>query len=140
MSRLSRKLRPLVAAQAKHRCGYCQIQEVVSGIPLTVEHIHPLALGGNDEEDNLWLSCRLCNEAKGMLVDYPDPKTSTVIPLFNPRTQKWSEHFAWSVDNTKIIGKTAIGRATVAALSLNDEFRIRSRALWIEAGYHPPVD
>jgi 5-methylcytosine-specific restriction endonuclease McrA len=56
---IPRAQRQRIAAQAQYRCGYCQTQEVVSGIPLTVEHLLPKAAGGNDEDDNLWLSCRL---------------------------------------------------------------------------------
>ena len=37
-----------------------------------------------------------------------------------------------------MIGLTAIGRATIVALQLNDEFRIKSRAIWVEANLHPP--
>jgi len=59
----------------------------VSGIPLTVEHITPKAKGGNDDDENLWLSCRLCNEKKGILIEAIDPEIGDVVSLFNPRTQ-----------------------------------------------------
>lgn len=135
---ISAALRERVATQAEHRCGYCQTQEVVSGIPLTLEHILPKAKGGADSEENLWLSCRLCNEAKGVSIEDRDPQTEQEMSLFNPRTQLWREHFRWSANGTVIIGLTATGRATVAALALNDELRIRARTLWVEAGWHPP--
>jgi hypothetical protein len=131
-------LRQRVAEQARYRCGYCLTQEVVSGIPLILEHIIPKAEGGQDIEENLWLSCRLCNEAKGVLTEAVDPKTGVAVPLFNPRTQAWAEHFAWSEDGTRVIGQTLTGRATVVALSLNSELRVRARAIWGEAGWHPP--
>ncbi|HRQ41463.1 MAG TPA: HNH endonuclease signature motif containing protein [Chloroflexota bacterium] len=134
-----RKLRPVLAVAANHRCGYCQTQEVVSGIPLTVEHLLPRAQGGKDEEENLWLSCRLCNEAKSGQTHVPDPQTDQIVSLFNPRTQQWSGHFAWSEDGTIIQGLTPNGRATIHALDLNSEFRVRSRALWVEIGKHPPT-
>ena len=131
-------LRQRIAVQARHRCGYCLTLEVVSGIPLTLEHIIPKSRGGQDTEENLWLSCRLCNEAKGVLTEALDPHTDTFTSLFNPRLQSWTEHFTWSEDGTQIIGLTAIGRTTVAALSLNSELRVRARAIWVEAGWHPP--
>jgi 5-methylcytosine-specific restriction endonuclease McrA len=87
-------LRQRVAERAQHRCGYCLTQEIVSGIPLTLEHIIPKAKGGPTVEENLWLSCRLCNEAKGVLTEVVDPQTGVTAPLFNPRTQVWAEHFA----------------------------------------------
>jgi len=113
-------------------------QEVVSGVPLTMEHIIPQAKGGGTVEENLWLSCRLCNEAKGVLTEAVDPISSTVAPLFNPRTQVWAEHFAWSEDGAQVIGRTPTGRATVVALKLNSELHVRARAIWVEAGWHPP--
>jgi hypothetical protein len=135
---MNQRQRQRVAQQANFRCGYCQTQEVISGVPLTVEHILPKARGGSDDEQNLWLSCRLCNEAKGVLVEAIDPQTDATAPLFNPRTQVWAEHFAWADDGAQLIGLTSIGRATIVALSLNSDFRLRSRRIWVEAGYHPP--
>lgn len=134
----SKELRQRLAEEARYRCGYCLTQEVVSGIPLTLEHIIPKARGGKDDEDNLWLSCRLCNEAKGVLIEAVDPQTDESVPLFNPRTQVWTDHFAWSEDGTQVIGQTPVGRATVATLSLNSELRVRARSIWVEAGWHPP--
>jgi len=31
---------------------------------LEIEHIIPLAMGGTDEESNLWLACPICNAHK----------------------------------------------------------------------------
>ncbi|NCP16423.1 HNH endonuclease [bacterium] len=127
-----------IAEQARYRCGYCLTQEIVSGVALTVEHIIPTARDGQTVEENLWLSCRLCNEAKGMLTEAIDPESGATVPLFNPRLQIWADHFAWSEDSTHVIGQTPTGRSTVKALSLNDELRVRARAIWVEAGWHPP--
>ncbi len=138
MSLSARALRERIAEQAAHRCGYCLTQKVVSGIPLTLEHIIPKVKSGQDVEENLWLSCRLCNETKGVLVEAIDPQTGASVPLFNPRTQAWRAHFSWSGDGIRIIGQTPIGRATVVALSLNSDLRVRSRAIWVQAGWHPP--
>jgi hypothetical protein len=131
-------LRSRIAKQARNRCGYCLTQEVVSGVPLTMEHILPKSSGGQSIEENSWLSCRLCNEAKGVLTEAADPKSGDLVPLFNPRTQAWTDHLAWSEDGTIIIGQSPTGRATVEALSLNSDLRVRARALWVEAGWHPP--
>ena len=60
------------------------------------------------------------------------------VALFNPRQQKWSQHFAWSEDGTKIIGLTACGRATVIALKLNNSLAVIVRRNWVKAGWHPP--
>ncbi|MGB5600084.1 MAG: HNH endonuclease signature motif containing protein [Thiothrix litoralis] len=138
MSAISQATRKRLAQQALFRCGYCLTQELVSGVPLTIEHLLPRARGGGDEEGNLWLSCRLCNEAKGILTEAIDPETGEIASLFNPRLQRWAEHFIWADDGTNVVGLTPTGRATVAVLSLNTEFRVRTRALWVEVGWYPP--
>jgi len=133
-------VRQQVAEQARYRCGYCLTQERISGIPLTIEHLLPKAKGGQDNLENLWLSCRLCNEAKGVLTEAIDPESEISVNLFNPRTQRWTEHFAWDSTGAFIIGQTAVGRATIIALNLNSEFRLRARFIWVEVGWHPPKD
>jgi len=136
--RLPDALRRRIAHAARHRCGYCHTQEAISGIPLTVEHLVPRARGGCDDEDNLWLSCRLCNEAKGTQTEARDPDSGNIFPLFNPRTQDWQEHFEWRRGGTAVAGLTPAGRATVEALHMNSELQTRARALWVEVGWHPP--
>ncbi len=121
-----------VTKQARHRCGYCLTLEIVSGVPLILEQIIPKIKGGLEVEENLWLACHLCSEAKGTLTEAVDPQTGLSAPLFNPRTQFWISHFAWSHDGQYIIGLTASGRATVEALSLNSEWRRRLRAIWAQ--------
>lgn len=37
--------------------------------------------------------------------------------LFHPRQDVWSDHFRWS--GPRLIGKTAVGRVTVAVLCIN---------------------
>jgi len=139
MSPVSQTLRNYVSRQAGFRCGYCLTQELVSGVPLTLEHLIPRAKGGGDMEENLWLSCRLCNEAKGIITEAPDPETGRLVLLFNPRKELWRDHFEWSKCGTHVIGITPIGRATVEALALNSNFRVRARSLWVEVGWHPPA-
>lgn len=53
-----------------------------------------------------------------------------MVSLFNPRRDDWNEHFEWNHDGTLIIGKTAIGRATIKALQLNSSEQQFSRSLW----------
>jgi hypothetical protein len=136
----SKEWREHLAPFARYRCGYCQTQEKASGIKLTLEHIIPLALGGLDEKENLWLSCRLCNEAKGIIIEYSDIESGILVPLFNPRTDEWNNHFSWDESGTQIIGLTLIGKVTIEALDLNNSFRLQSRAIWVEAGWHPPSE
>jgi len=69
-----------------------------------------------------------------------DPQTGAFTPLFNPRAQQWSEHFAWSSTGEQIIGRTAVGRATVEALQLNHLVLVIARRVWVAAGLHPPTE
>jgi hypothetical protein len=124
--------------QAGNRCGYCRTSVLITGQPLTVEHIIPIARGGSSHEDNLWLSCRRCNEHKGIQIDGIDPDTGERVPVFNPRRQVWHEHFDWSGDGTQVIGLTPCGRATVLALKLNNDDIVVARRLWVSVGWHPP--
>lgn len=138
MSSISEAVRDRIREQANNQCGYCRsLQKYVLGI-LEIEHIIPKAAGGTDEEDNLWLSCRLCNSYKGAQTHGKDPLTRRSVRLFNPRSQKWSRHFAWSDEGVQIIGRTACGRATVAALQLNNAYAVAVRQAWVSVGWHPP--
>ena len=137
---ISEQVRFRVRAQAQNRCGYCRSLEMyVLGI-LEIDHIIPKAIGGSDEEENLWLACSLCNNYKGTQTDAFDPVTQKHVKLFNPRTQQWSQNFAWSEDATEIIGLTACGRATVTALQLNNNIAVSVRRQWVSAGWRPPTD
>lgn len=134
------ELRRSVAAASRYRCGYCLSAQDIMGIRLHVEHIIPLVLGGQTVAENLWLACPLCNGFKGTQVYAVDPETGANVPLYNPRTQNWYEHFAWSEDGTEVIGQTTVGRATTLALQLNNEYITPARRRWVAAGWHPPND
>ena len=138
--RISKPLRQRVNEQAKHRCGYCLSSEAIVGAPMELDHIIPQSLGGLDEENNLWLACPLCNQHKADRIAALDPKTGTIMRLFNPRYENWNEHFAWSQDGERVIGKTSTGRATVSALNLNRPSLVAARRAWVQVGWHPPKD
>ncbi len=139
-SRIPESVRRSVAAAAQHRCGYCLTDQRISGAQMHIEHIIPRAHGGTSDETNLWLACAWCNSYKGAKTHAVDPETGEEVPLFNPRTQQWSDHFRWSDDGTRIIGLTPVGRATVVALRMNNEFIVVARRHWVIAGWHPPVE
>lgn len=129
-----------VRQQAHNRCGYCLSPQRLVMARLEIEHIVPLARGGRDDELNLWLACPLCNGHKSDKIEARDPETHAMMPLFNPRTQVWQEHFQWTEDGLRIMGRTPIGRATVQALHLDsDPDAIEVRRYWVLAGWHPPT-
>jgi hypothetical protein len=137
---IPKELRELVAAQARHRCGYCLTAEAIVGTPMEFDHLIPISLGGPTEEGNLWLACSLCNDHKRDQIAALDPDTGKVVRLFNPRLQVWAQHFRWTPEGDRIIGLTPSGRATVVALNLNRPSLVRARRLWVSVGWHPPRD
>lgn len=139
-TRVPADLRRRVARQARCRCGYCQTQEAVIGAALEIDHLLPESLGGLTTEQNLWLACSLCNDHKGNRYFLIDPFSGLRVRIFNPREQSWAEHFAWAENATRVDGRTAAGRATVAALQLNRPSLVLARGLWVAAGWHPPAD
>lgn len=78
------------------------------------------------------MACLSCNISKGSDVASYDPITSTLTPLFNPRTQSWDEHF--EMDGLEIKGKTPVGRVTVNILQMNDSEQIGTRRYLMNAG------
>ncbi len=138
MSRLSEELKNKIRRAARNRCGYCLTPQEIISMLFEIEHLRPIADGGTDEEENLWLACRNCNAFKHAKIHAIDPITNTEVALFNPRTQNWNENFEFSEDKTKIIGKTPCGRATVTALRLNFEQAVIARNLWVSVGWFPP--
>jgi hypothetical protein len=133
-------LRQRIRAAARDRCGYCLSSQRYAMSKLEIEHAIPRALGGLDDESNLWLSYGLCNRYKGSQTTGVDPVEDARVSLFNPRTQVWNEHFRWSPDGTLILGLTPIGRATVDTLRLNNDLAVEVRRNWVLAGWHPPEE
>jgi 5-methylcytosine-specific restriction endonuclease McrA len=137
--RVSRRLRQRVAERAGWRCEYCLTPAAFSTQPFEVDHVVPRTEGGPTRADNLALSCG-CNGYKGMSIRARDPQSGRTVPLFHPRRQRWSRHFAWSDDSLLIVGLTETGRATVAALHLNRVELVNLRAILCLIGEHPPAD
>jgi HNH endonuclease len=138
MSIFSDSVREQVRQRAGNRCEYCQShQDYLMGW-LQIDHILPVAKGGATLEENLCLACELCNQYKWTQTEAVDQETQETCILFNPRHQVWSEHFNWSSDGIRIIGLTPCGRATIAALKLNNLLALKVRGHWVKAGWHPP--
>ena len=105
-------------------------------ITFHIDHIRAIKHGGEDHVDNLCLSCSECNLFKGSTIAAIDPLTDEASRLFNPRQQTWSEHFEVNVDGS-LAGLTPEGRATVAALRMNDAPRVEQRNGEILLGNYP---
>lgn len=135
---ISRQIRRLVQQRAGHHCEYCLHPDSHSCAPFVCEHVFPRVAGAGDTRDELAWACPLCNGHKYTKTHARDPRSRRLVPLFNPRRQRWAAHFAWSDDYEAVVGRTATGRATVEALQLNQAERINLRRALLAVGLHPP--
>ncbi len=110
--------RDLVRRRAHNRCEYCLLSQLHSALAHHVEHIIARQHGGSDEADNLALACHRCNLRKGPNLTSIDRVGGEVVPLFHPRRDEWKIHFR--MRGARIEGVTAVGRATVGLLAMND--------------------
>lgn len=142
---ISDQTRQLVRRRANYLCEYCHSSEEASAALFSIDHIQPRSLNGSDDFDNLALACQRCNGYRYNFTSGVDPMTQATVSLFNPRQQRWLEHFSWIEDGLRIRGQTPIGRATCDRLDLNDDRHndgsiIKARRLWTKGGWHPPTD
>jgi hypothetical protein len=127
----------LVWQRARHCCEYCQMPQEYDDATFEVDHIIAIKHGGATRASNLCLSCFSCNSFKGSNIAGIDPRTRKLTPLFNPRRHAWARHFRW--DGPVLVGRTPIGRATIAVLNINDLFRVELREGLIAEGLFPPT-
>jgi hypothetical protein len=127
-----------VARRARGYCEYCKSRAEYSPDTFSIEHIVPVARSGSHDLSNLALSCQGCNNRKFISIDAVDPATGEREPLFHPRQDRWSDHFAWNEDCTLLIGLTPTGRATVDSLDLNRPGVVNLRRVLLIVDLHPP--
>lgn len=114
------------------------MHQALQGATFHIEHIVPKTAGGETVSSNLALACPGCNLHKSDRILVADPDSSDFVPLFNPRIDVWSQHFDWS--GYRLLGKSQIGRATISALHLNSERRLRIREVEERFGLFPPQE
>jgi hypothetical protein len=102
------------------------MHQSLQGATFHIEHITPESAGGPSELGNLALACPGCNLAKSSRVFATDPATTQPSRLFNPRADRWVEHFSWD-ENRRVVGLTPVGRTTIAALDMNHSRRVLIR-------------
>ena len=138
MAYVTPSLRHQITERAGGRCEYCLTAQAVV-VEMEIDHVVPESAGGATQVDNLCLTCVGCNGFKLAFQVGTDPETGHEVPLFNPRIERWAEHFAWNIDGTLLIGRTPTGRATVERLRMNRPRMVEARSLWVQAGWHPPA-
>jgi hypothetical protein len=129
-------LEQLIWQRAGSCCEYCRMPGHLDRAPLQIEHIIARQHGGRTVAGNLALACLHDNSHKGPNIAGLDPETGRLTPLFNPRRHKWGRHFRWQ--GAYLVGRTAIGRATIAVLNMNHPFRVQLREGLIAEGLFPP--
>ena len=130
---LPEALREQVVERAAKRCEYCLLPSSFALIDFEIDHVIAKQHGGEDTLDNLALACFRCNRRKGTNLSSVDPDTSEVIPLFNPRVQRWNEHFRLDADGV-IRALTLTGRVTLHFLQFNTDERVEERAFALKSG------
>lgn len=128
-------LRNFVRERAGRRCEYCHLHEDDADfLAFHVEHIVAKQHGGTDDPEILCYACSECNWAKGP--NLAGMLGGKIYPLFNPRREKWTQHFFW--DHTTLVGKTKSGIVTVQVLNINDPSRLMLRENLLFEGRFPP--
>jgi HNH endonuclease len=126
------KVEQSIRQLAHNRCEYCRMPESASRFAHVLDHIIARQHGGKTELSNLALCCGRCNQFKGPNIAGIDPVSGQIIRLFNPREDRWPDHFEYQ--DVELIGRTAIGRATVTVLAINMPIRIAARRAIMDAG------
>lgn len=137
-SYIPKKDRLFVFNRASDCCEYCMLLAAFASCSFCIDHIIAVVLGGTNDLNNLALACMGCNSCKADKIEGIDPKTNQIHALFNPRLDKWTERFEWSDDFLYVIGKTPIGRTTIANLKLNRNSVVNLRTALIAVNVHPP--
>ena len=78
-------VRQFVFVRADHRCEYCRLEQTFHDLPFQIEHITAKKHKGDNDEENLALSCYNCNAFKGPNIAGIDPQSQQLTRLFHPR-------------------------------------------------------
>ena len=103
-------LRQRVWERASGLCEYCLLHERDDWLAFQIDHLISRKHGGRTAYSNLALACLDCNLAKGSDLGSLTRRSSVLIPFFNPRKDKWADHFRLNVH--RIVPLTDIGEVT----------------------------
>ena len=132
MNAMAESVEQLIHRLAGNRCEYCRVPDGFFKLRHVLDHIIARQHQGATVFENLALCCGRCNSYKGPNISGRDPATRALTPLFHPRQDRWHDHFRW--EGPVLVGKTAVGRTTIAVLSINTPLRIAARAGFIAEG------
>src|SRR5262245_21703044 len=111
---ITAELRRLVVTRSEEICEYCLIAEADTFYGCETDHIISEKHGGKTVAENLAFACVSCNQAKGSDVGSIHWESGEIIRFFNPRNDRWAEHF--ELIASRIEGLTPIGLVTASIL------------------------
>jgi hypothetical protein len=139
LSSIPKAIRKRVFDRDGGRCRYCRLAQIGQAAVFHVNHVIPRSKGGRTAEDNLVLQCPHCSLRKADKMLVKDPTSGAEFMLFHPLTQEWDDHIA--LDAAGVLHeKTATGRATIAALRMNDPLPRVARLVQIRLEWLAPSD
>ena len=127
------RVRLAVRGRARGVCEYCLLP---TGGQFQIDHIIPPGRwadyvsgrlrgvrpvpgrAGPDHLDNFAWCCPFCNQHKQQQVARTVGRRT--VRLFDPRHDRWHEHFVFAHHYLFIVGVTPVGQATEVALGFND--------------------
>jgi hypothetical protein len=134
---VSTELRRLVKSRADSLCEYCLLHADDTFFGCEVDHIVSIKHGGSTREENLAYACLFCNRNKGSDIASIVPGTDERVRFFNPRVDRWPDHFRLDADGVTIVPLTPIGEATSRILGFNSSERLLEREALLQAGRYP---
>lgn len=131
---ISKTVRRIVIERAGNRCEYCHLPQAISNYEFHIEHIISIQHGGQDTLNNLAWCCAFCNWKKGPNIGTLVNGEQGIVPLYNPRTQPWADHF--EIQDGLIIPLSVIGIGTSNLLEFNLPERVEVRSILYQAGFY----
>lgn len=95
---VSKRLRYEILRRDNHTCRYCG--RTAPDVPLRVDHVVPVALGGTDDPTNLVTACEPCNSGKTSTV--PD---SPLVAEVREDAMRWQKAWAVAVAEAETEGR-----------------------------------
>lgn len=120
---VSKRLRFEILRRDSHTCRYCGAQ--APDVKLAVDHVVPVALGGEDVPENLVCACVSCNAGKSSV-----PSDATLVADVADDAAKWADALAHAA--SRMEGDAEPRRAYADAV-------MHEWAAWLFAGEPAPV-
>lgn len=115
-------LRRRIVARAEEICEYCLIAEDDTFYGCEADHIVSEKHGGRTDAENLAYACVSCNQAKGSDIGSINWDTQEFIRFYNPRTDRWAEHFELVGSRIEGLRRLASSHAVSSDLISQSEF------------------